>query len=121
MQGLVSFRGMWHSKNNVHNYSYYFFINPAWRRSLHWQIFEYLLRGGDFALGSPDESVVKDLLDETQAGHYVSSLEGLEATLSKYYSEYIEAGAVAPTEEGAISKYSQHEMARKFASVLNNF
>jgi glycosyltransferase involved in cell wall biosynthesis len=94
--------------------------NPLERGVYTGKIFDYLAtRRPIIALGGPDEGVVKDLLNETQAGHYVSSLEDLETTLSKYYSEFTETGAVAPTEESAISKYSQQEMVKKFAGVLD--
>jgi len=94
--------------------------NPQEKGVYTGKVFEYLAAQRPIlALGGPDEGVVKDLLNETQAGHYVSSLEDLEATLSKYYSEFTKTGAVASTEENAISKYSQLEMARKFADVLD--
>jgi len=94
--------------------------NPQERGVYTGKVFEYLAaRRPIIALGGPEESVVKDLLNETQAGHYVSSLEGLEVVLSQYYSEYVRTGAISPTEDSAISKYSHLEMARKFADVLD--
>jgi len=94
--------------------------NPQERGVYTGKVFEYLAAGRPvIALGGPDESVVKDLFNETQAGHYISSLEDLEAILSQYYLEYVRTGAVSSTEESTISKYSQLEMARKFAGVLD--
>jgi len=84
------------------------------------KVFEYLAAGRPIiALGGPEESVVKDLLNETQAGHYISSLEDLEFVLSRYYSEYLRTGAIPRTKESAIMKYSHQEMAKKFADLLD--
>jgi len=60
-----------------------------------------------------------DLLNETRAGHYATSLENLEVILSKYYSEYVRTGAIPRTKESAIMKYSHLEMAKKFAHLLD--
>lgn len=94
--------------------------NPEEKGVYTGKVFEYLAaRRPIIALGGPEESVVKDLLNETRAGHYTSSLEDLEAALSRYYSEYVRTGAVPRTEESAIFKYSHLEMAKKFAAVLD--
>ncbi|HOV81912.1 MAG TPA: glycosyltransferase [Methanothrix sp.] len=94
--------------------------NPQERGVYTGKVFEYLAAGRPIiALGGSEESVVKDLLNETQAGHYTSSLEDLEAVLSKYYLEYMGTGAVPPTKKSAASRYSHLEMARKFAGVLD--
>jgi hypothetical protein len=94
--------------------------NPQERGVYTGKVFEYLAaRRPIIALGGPEESVVEDLLNETQAGHYILSLEDLEVVLSKYYSEYIRTGAIPPTEESATSKYSHLEMAKKFADLLD--
>lgn len=94
--------------------------NPKEKGVYTGKIFEYLAAGRPIiALGGPNESVVKDLLNETQAGHYILSLEDLEIVLSKYYSEYVRTGAIPRTKESAIMKYSHLEMAKKFADLLN--
>lgn len=84
------------------------------------KIFEYLAAGRPIiALGGPEKSVVKDLLNETKAGRYASFLEDLEAILSTYYLEYMRDGSITPIKKSAISKYSHQEMAKKFAAVLD--
>ncbi len=94
--------------------------NPQERGVYTGKVFEYLAAGRPIiALGGLDENVVKDLVNETQAGHYSSSLKDLEAVLSKYYLEYMRTGAIAPTNKGAALKYSHLEMAKKFAGVLD--
>jgi len=94
--------------------------NPQERGVYTGKVFEYLAAGRPIiALGGLEECVVKDLLNETQAGHYVSSSEELEIVLSKYYSDYINTGTISPIENSSISKYSQLEMAKRFAEVLD--
>jgi hypothetical protein len=94
--------------------------NPQEKGVYTGKVFEYLAAGRPIiALGGPDESVVEDLLNETQTGHYISSLEDLEIVLSKYYSEYVRTGAIPRTKESAIMKYSHLEMAKKFADLFD--
>jgi glycosyltransferase involved in cell wall biosynthesis len=94
--------------------------NPQEKGVYTGKVFEYLAAGRPIiALGGPEESVVKDLLNETRAGHYATSLEDLEVALSKYYSEYVRTGAIPRTKESAIMKYSHLEMAKKFADLLD--
>ena len=94
--------------------------NPKEKGVYTGKVFEYLAAGRPIiALGGPDESVVEDLLNETQTGHYISSLEDLEIVLSKYYSEYVRTGAIPRPKESAIMKYSHLEMAKKFADLFD--
>ena len=94
--------------------------NPQEKGVYTGKVFEYLAAGRPIiTLGGPEESVVKDLLNETRAGHYATSLEDLEVALSKYYSEYVRTGAIPRTKESAIMKYSHLEMAKKFADLLD--
>jgi glycosyltransferase involved in cell wall biosynthesis len=94
--------------------------NPQERGVYTGKVFEYLAAGRPIiALGGPEESVVKDLLNETQSGYYISSLEDLEVVLSKYYLEYVRTGSIPRTKESAIMKYSHLEMAKKFADLLD--
>jgi hypothetical protein len=94
--------------------------NPKERGVFTGKIFEYLAsKRPIIALNGPSESVVRDLLEETHTGHYVTSLENLEAILSRYYLEYLQSGIIPSTDRCVISQYSQIEMARRFASILN--
>lgn len=94
--------------------------NPQERGVYTGKIFEYLVsRRPILALNGPRDSVIKDLLEETQTGHYITSLENLEAILSRYYCGYLQNGTTPSTDTCAISQYSQTEMARKFAEILN--
>jgi len=85
------------------------------------KLFDYLAAQRPIlAMGIPG-SVIEELLDETQAGVYVSSIEKLKNAILSYYQEYKLTGKVSykgnPVE---IEKYSHREMARKFAGVLNS-
>ena len=84
------------------------------------KIFEYLAAQRPIlAIGGP-KGVVKDLLAETNAGVYATSVEDVKKALEKFYDEYKLKGNVEYKGERAkIDKYCQREMARKFAEVLD--
>ena len=84
------------------------------------KIFEYLAAQRPIlAIGGP-KGVVKELLAETNAGVYATSIEDVKKALEKFYGEYKLKGKVEYKGERAkIDKYSQREMARKFAEVLD--
>lgn len=83
------------------------------------KIFEYLAAQRPIlAIGGP-EGVVKELLAETNAGMYATSVDDVKKALEEYYREYKLKGYVEYKGEIAKNdKYSQREMARKFAEVL---
>lgn len=84
------------------------------------KIFEYLAAQRPILAIGGLEGVVKDLLAETNAGIYATSVEDIKKALEKYYNEYKLKGDVEYKGERAKSeKYSQKEMARKFAEVLD--
>lgn len=85
------------------------------------KLFDYLAAQRPvIAMGIPG-SVIEDLLNETQAGVYVSSLDKLKQAILSYYQEYKLTGEVSykgnPVE---IENYSHREMARRFAEVLDS-
>lgn len=83
------------------------------------KLFEYLAaRRPILAVGGPG-GVVKELLEETGAGVHVSNLVSLKEVLKDQYSEYLRSGRVSYRgKEDRLQRYSHHEMARKFAEVL---
>ncbi len=85
------------------------------------KIFEYLAAQRPIlAIGGP-MGVVKDLLDETNAGMYATSIDDIKKILINCYDEYKLNGNVSyKGKEEKIYNYSQKEMARKFSMVLNN-
>lgn len=85
------------------------------------KLFDYLAaRRPILSMGYTDGGVVKELLDQTQAGVHVSNEEELKDYLMKAYQEYKEAGAVQYRGiDAEVIKYSHREMARKFAEVLD--
>ena len=94
--------------------------NPQEKGVYTGKIFEYLVsRRPILALNGPSDSVIRDLLEETQTGHYITSLEDLEAILSRYYFGYLQNDTTPSTDTRTISQYSQIEMTRKFADILN--
>jgi hypothetical protein len=95
--------------------------DPSARGTYTAKLFEYLAaRRPILALGGyPD--VVSDLLIETGAGRDAPTTEDAKVALRELYEEYQEAGEIAcHADPGKIEGYSQREMARKFAMILNS-
>jgi hypothetical protein len=84
------------------------------------KVFEYLAAQRPI-LAVGDQQVVGDLLAETRAGAYAPTLETLKAALLHYYREFSSTGRVSYHGDlHAIQRYSQREMARKFAALLDS-
>jgi hypothetical protein len=85
------------------------------------KIFEYLAaRRPILAVGGYDD-VFTALLDETRAGACSATAEEVERILIELYREYQAVGKVGyKGEEDKINRYSQREMAQKFAQVLDS-
>lgn len=84
------------------------------------KIFEYLAAQRlILATGGP-EGVVKELLDDTNVGVYATSIDEVKEALEGFYSEYKLKGNVEYRgDRTKVDRYSQKEMARKFAGVLD--
>ncbi|MFA4824273.1 MAG: glycosyltransferase [Methanoregula sp.] len=84
------------------------------------KLFDYLAaRRPILSMGLTDGGVVKELLDQTQAGVHVSNEEELKKYLMKAYREYKETGLVQYQGiDAEVMKYSHKEMARKLVEVL---
>jgi glycosyltransferase involved in cell wall biosynthesis len=85
------------------------------------KLFDYLAaRRPILALGLR-ESVVTDVLSQTQAGMSVSSDAEIKEQIAALYREYKEKGFVSYAGiTSEIEKYSHREMARKFAGALED-
>ena len=86
------------------------------------KFFEYLAaRRPILAIGG-HKDIVDDMLNETGVGTCATSDEDIEQALEALYQEYKEKGELAFHGNTArINKYSQREMAGKFAEILNHF
>jgi glycosyltransferase involved in cell wall biosynthesis len=84
------------------------------------KVFEYLAAQRPIlAIGGP-KGVVKDLLAETNSGMYATSVDDVKKALEEYYKEYKRKGNIEyKGERTKNDKYSQKEMARRFAEVLD--
>lgn len=85
------------------------------------KIFEYLgAHRPILAVGGVHGNAVGKLLDETCSGIHAPTVEEIKVALVNWYSEYkTRGGIVYRGIEAKIQKYSNREMARKFASVLS--
>ena len=84
------------------------------------KVFEYLAARRPILSMGISGGVVEELLKETNAGVHTSTQEELERALKKYYQEFKRKGRVGYCGISAkIERYSQREMARKFAVVLD--
>ena len=85
------------------------------------KIFEYLAaRRPILAVGGYDD-VISELLDETRAGTCGPTAEEVKNILKELYREYQAVGKAGyKGEEDKINRYSQREMAQKFAQVLDS-
>ena len=84
------------------------------------KIFEYLgAHRPIVATGGFGGDVVEKLIEETNSGCYCPTIKDVKYALNKLYSEWKLKGAMSYHGNiEKINKYSYHEMARKFAEVL---
>ena len=95
--------------------------DPAENGTIPGKIFEYMaaLRPV-IAIGGSQEDVIQKILTETKIGSRVSSIADAKEWLHQKYSEYTTTGVVSQAgNQRAIEKYSQRQMAGKFANILN--
>jgi glycosyltransferase involved in cell wall biosynthesis len=94
--------------------------DPAERGVYTGKLFDYLAaRRPILSMGYKEGGVVRELLEQTQAGVHVSNDKEVRTFLLKAYHEFKENGAVQYRGiEVEIMKYSHGEMAKKFAEVL---
>ena len=84
------------------------------------KVFEYLAaRRPILVIGGPG-GVLRDLMEQTQAGVYLPDLDSLKFALTRFYKEFQTAGKVVyHGKDEEIIKYSHKEMARKFSEVID--
>lgn len=85
------------------------------------KIFDYLAaKRPILAIGGSSKGVVYELLEETKTGYYSSSIEDTKKIIQECYNEYQVRKEVSYNgDPEKRKKYSQREMARKFAIILN--
>jgi len=83
------------------------------------KLFEYLgAKRPIVAIGGAN-SIVRDLLENTNAGHFAENQEQSEAVIMHYYYEFIKQGAVEYRANEKISEYAYNEIAEKYSRLLN--
>jgi len=85
------------------------------------KVFEYLAAQRlILATGGSGDDVIRELLDETKAGRYGSTVEDIKSIISELYSEYKLKGKITyKGDKEKINKHSYREKARKFAEILD--
>lgn len=84
------------------------------------KVFEYLAAARPILAHGGVRGVLANLLEETQAGVHVESKDEMRQVLLQSYREYKRCGRVLYRgNTSAIERYSQREMTKKFARVLN--
>ena len=84
------------------------------------KIFEYLAAKRPILAIGDYKDVVDDLLQETKAGFSIQRPDELKDVVLNLYREYKQQGSITYNgNEIAVNKYSQREMARKYATILN--
>jgi len=84
------------------------------------KIFEYLAARRPILAAYGSDDVVKDLLNETNAGIDAPAIEDIKDTLQKLYQDYKLRGEIAYNGiDSKINKYSHREMAKKFSEILD--
>jgi len=84
------------------------------------KVFEYLATQRPILVTGIKEGVVEKLLKYTNAGVCAISVEDIKKIIEKFYNEYKEKGYVSYRgDKTKIKKYSQREMAKKFAMILD--
>jgi len=100
-------------------------FNPKWddpkEPGIHsLKLLEYLAARRPVLATGKYPDVADELLAETGAGIYAADAVKIEQTLLEAYREYQQKGSVTwHGDDAIINGYSQREMARKFASVLD--
>ncbi len=83
------------------------------------KLFEYLgAKRPILAIGGAN-SIVKDLLANTNAGKFAENKEQAEAILMQHYQEFITSGEVKYGANGDIENYTYNSMAVKYSKLLN--
>lgn len=99
--------------------------NPKWNDpqepGIHsMKILEYLAARRPILATGDYRDVADELLSETGAGVSADSVEEVEQALAAAYQEYCSNGAVSWLgDETAVNRYSQREMAGRFAEILD--
>jgi len=85
------------------------------------KVFEYLVAQRPIlATGGFGLDVVEKLLNETETGAYISTIDGIKKSLIKFYLEYKQKGKISFKDNlEIINKYSAREMAKGFVNILN--
>ena len=84
------------------------------------KLLEYLAAQRPILATGSGNDMTAELLDETGAGLYSSTVEEIKSILNESYSEYKNMGEVIyKGDKARINRYSHHETAKKFTDILD--
>jgi hypothetical protein len=85
------------------------------------KIYDYIAASRPIlATGGLYNNVIKEILDETKTGIYCKEVDDIKNALEELYLQYkLKGKAIYKGDIEKINKYSQLEMTRKFAEILN--
>ncbi len=84
------------------------------------KLFEYLAARRPILSTGEARDLTPELFDETKAGVCAVTIEDIKNVLEKMYAEYQRTGEVVyKGEEAKVNKYTNQEMARKMAQILD--
>jgi glycosyltransferase involved in cell wall biosynthesis len=94
--------------------------DPKEKGTIPGKVFEYMAaRRPILATGGGKDDAIQQILSDSKAGYYTNSTVEIKAWLRERYKVYLSSGTTAPPgNDKAIMLYSQREMARKFAEIL---
>lgn len=85
------------------------------------KIFEYFAAKRPILSIGPSEGLVKNMIESTNSGIHLSTYNEIKQEIKKAYNEFTLNGKIEYKGiEQEIKQYSQVEMAKKFADILNN-
>ncbi|MBI4687085.1 MAG: glycosyltransferase [Nitrospirae bacterium] len=83
------------------------------------KIYEYFAAGRPIIAVGGGGGFVKELLEETNTGKHISTLDNLKNVLLRCYEEYVNCGEVKYNSNKNINNYTYYSIANRYSGILN--